>query len=37
MKKYNVWKSIYTGIEYEVPVDESPKYDGYILVRTIEK
>lgn len=37
MRKYNIWKSIYTGIEYEVPVEEPVLEMGYELVGTIEK
>ena len=37
MKKYNVWRSIYTGFIYEMPTDWLPKFDGYELLGTIEK
>jgi hypothetical protein len=38
MKKYNLWKSEYTGVIYELPVDFMPTYlNGWQLVGTIEK
>lgn len=35
--KVNLWKSIYTGKIYEMPVDWIPQFDGWELVGTIEK
>jgi hypothetical protein len=39
MKKYNLWKSIYTGEVYEIPVDIEylPKFGGWELIGTIWK
>lgn len=37
MKKYNLWKSIYTNEVYEMPVDWLPKFGGWELIGTIEK
>ncbi len=37
MKKYNLWKSIYTDEIYEMPVDWLPKFGGWELIGTIEK
>lgn len=33
----NVWKSIYTGQEYEMPMDWMPKFGGWELIGTVEK
>lgn len=33
----NVWKSVYTGCEYEMPVDWTPQYPGWKLVAIIKK
>jgi hypothetical protein len=35
--KVNLWKSIYTGKIYEMPVDWIPQFDGWELVGTIGK
>ena len=35
--KVNVWRSIYTGNEYEMPLDWLPEFEGWELVRTITK
>lgn len=35
--KVNLWKSIYTGKVYEMPVDWVPQFGGWELVGTIEK
>lgn len=35
--KVNIWKSIYTGCLYEMPIDWLPKFGGWQLVATIEK
>lgn len=32
---YNIWKSLYTGEIYTLPVSFVPKYGGWELVRTI--
>ncbi len=37
MKKYNLWKSVYTNEVYEMPVDWLPKFGGWELIGTIEK
>ena len=34
MKKVNIWKSVYTGVEYEMPIDWLPTFGGWELVRT---
>lgn len=36
MKK-NLWKSVYTGNVYEMPVDWMPKFAGWELVGTVKK
>lgn len=33
----NLWKSVYTNMVYEMPVDWLPIYSGWELVGTIEK
>ena len=33
----NIWKSVYTGETYEMPVDWLPTFGGWELVGTIEK
>lgn len=33
----NVWRSIYTGEVYEMPMDWMPKFEGWELVGTVEK
>lgn len=33
----NLWKSVYTNMVYEMPVDWLPTYSGWELVGTIEK
>ena len=35
--KMNVWKSIYTGEVYEMPMDWMPKFGGWELIGTVEK
>ena len=35
--KYNVWKSVYTGETYEMPIDWLPQFGGWELIGTIEK
>lgn len=35
--KMNLWKSLYSGITYEMPLDWLPKFSGWELVGTIEK
>ena len=35
--KYNLWKSVYSGEIYEMPIDWLPKFGGWELVGTIEK
>lgn len=39
MKQYNLWKSLYTGCVYEMPLDflPDPRAKGWELVGTIEK
>lgn len=37
MKKYNLWKSEYTGEVYEIPADILPKFGGWTIIGTIEK
>ena len=37
MKKYNLWRSVYTGQIIEAPVDFLPKFGGWDLIGTIEK
>lgn len=37
MKKFNLWKSEYTGEIYEMPTDWVPKFGGWVLIGTIEK
>ena len=37
MKKYNLWKSIYTGQIYEAPIEWMPQYGGWELIGTITK
>lgn len=37
MKKFNLWKSEYTGEIYEMPKDWLPKFGGWVLIGTIEK
>ena len=33
----NIWRSVYTGETYEMPVDWLPAFSGWELVGTIEK
>lgn len=33
----NVWRSIYTGEVYEMPMDWIPKFGGWELIGTVEK
>ena len=35
MKKFNLWKSVYTGVIYEMPEDFLPKFGGWELVGTV--
>lgn len=35
--KMNVWKSVYTGEVYEMPMDWMPKFEGWELIGTVEK
>lgn len=35
--KVNLWKSVYTGKVYKMPVDWVPQFGGWELVGTIEK
>lgn len=35
--KMNVWKSIYTGEVYEMPMDWMPQFEGWELIGTVEK
>lgn len=35
--KVNVWRSVYTGEVYEMPLDWFPSFDGWELLGTIEK
>lgn len=35
--KYNLWKSVYTGMVYEISADWLPQYGGWELVGTIIK
>lgn len=35
--KYNLWKSVYTGVVYEISTDWLPQYGGWELVGTIIK
>lgn len=35
--KVNVWRSIYSGNTYEMPIDWLPSYSGWELIATIEK
>lgn len=35
--KYNLWKSVYSGEIYEMPIDWLPKFGGWELIGTIEK
>lgn len=37
MKKYNIWKSIYTNEIYEMELDWLPRFGGWELIGTIEK
>lgn len=37
MKKVNLWKSIYSGQVYEMPLDWMPQFDGWELIGTITK
>ena len=37
MKKYNLWKSLYTGEIYEMELDWEPSFGGWELTGTIEK
>lgn len=37
MKTYNIWKSVYTNIVYEMPVDWLPQFGGWELIGTIER
>ncbi len=37
MTVMNLWKSVYTNIVYEMPVDWLPTHGGWELVGTIEK
>lgn len=36
MKKWNLWKSEYTGWVYPQPTDLLPKYGGWTIVGTVE-
>ena len=36
MKKWNLWKSEYTGWVYPQPTDLLPKYGGWTIIGTIE-
>ena len=33
----NIWRSVYTGETYEMPIDWLPAFGGWELVGTIEK
>ena len=33
----NIWRSVYTGYTYEMPINWMPKFDGWELIGTIEK
>lgn len=35
--KVNLWRSTYTGVVYEMPLNFLPQYGGWELVGTIEK
>lgn len=35
--KVNVWKSLYSNMTYEMPLDWLPQFDGWELIGTIEK
>ena len=37
MKKFNLWKSVYSGQVYEMPLDWLPQFGGWELIGTIEK
>lgn len=37
MTTYNIWKSAYSNMTYEMPTDWLPSFGGWILVGTIEK
>jgi hypothetical protein len=36
MQKFNVWKSTMTNSYYPMELDWLPKFDGYVLMGTIE-
>ncbi len=36
MKKWNLWKSEYTGWVYPQPTDLLPKYGGWTIIGTVE-
>ena len=35
--KVNVWKSLYSNMTYEMPLDWLPQFGGWELIGTIEK
>ena len=35
--KVNLWRSVYTGVVYEMPIDWLPKFGGWELIGTIIK
>ena len=37
MKKYNLWKSVYTNQVYEMPTDIKPDGIGWELIGTVER
>ena len=33
----NIWRSIYTGCTYEMPIDWMPEFGGWELIGTVKK